>query len=96
MNLSDAPMYAEAKSVAGTWKKNSPVESDAPVTADIFMVQIDHSTINSYAYAILAKDADVSKIASIINTASEQSVTFTDGKKIAVIRDEEGSHIIGK
>lgn len=94
MNLSDAPMAAEAKSVTGTWQKNSPVESDAPVTADIFMVQIDHSTVNSYAYAILSKDADGSKIASIVNTASEQSVTFTDGKKIAVIRDEKGSRIV--
>ena len=94
MNLSDTPMYAEAKSVTGAWRRNSPVESDAPVTADIFFAEFDHSENNSYAYAVLAKDADVSKIASIVNTASEQSVTFTDGKKIAVIRDEEGSHIV--
>ncbi len=96
MNLSDAPMYAEAKHVAGTWKKNSPAEYDEPVNADIFTAQIDHSTINSYAYAVLAADADGSKIASIINTAEEQSVTFTDGRKIAVIRDEECRIIFSK
>lgn len=96
VNLSDAPMYAEAKSVTGAWKKNSPVESDAPVTADIFIAQIDHSTIGSYAYAILARDADISEIASIVNTAAEQSVTFADGRKIAVMWDEAGSHIVSE
>jgi len=94
VNLSDAPMYAEAKNVTGSWYKNSPAESDAPVSADIFTVQIDHSEVKSYAYAVLAKNADVSKIAAIVNTGSEQSITFTDGMKIAVIRDEEGSHIV--
>ncbi|MBR4960771.1 MAG: hypothetical protein IKY52_07735 [Clostridia bacterium] len=94
MNLSAVPMTAEAKSVTGTWQKNSPVESDAPVTADIFMVQIDHSTVDSYAYAVLSRDADASLIASVVNTEAEQSVTFTDGKKIAVLRDEEGSRIV--
>lgn len=94
MNLSDEPFYAEAKKVTGAWNRNSPVESDAPITANVFKAQFDHAESDNYAYAILAKDADLGKVASFVNTPEEQSVTFTDGYKIAVVRDENGCRIV--
>ncbi len=86
VNLSDVPLTAEAKAVTGAWSRNSPAQSSDPVTGNIFLAQIDHSEHDTYAYAVLAKDAAVDKIAAVVNTPEEQSVTYTDGKKIAVLR----------
>ncbi|MBO5273530.1 MAG: hypothetical protein J6I45_02835 [Clostridia bacterium] len=94
VNLSDVPMTAEAKTVTGAWSHNSPAQSSDPVTGNIFIAQIDHSKHDTYAYAVLAKDASTDKIAAIVNTPEEQSVTFIDGKKIAVIRKDGETRIV--
>lgn len=93
VNLSDVPMYAEAKTVCGTWRKNSPAESEAPVTGTVFLAQIDHRTADSYAYAILSDKTDPCQIAEIVNTAQEQSVTFADGTCLAVLRQDGETRI---
>ncbi len=92
-NLSDAPMTAEAKKVTGAWIRNSPAESKSVVEGNVFLAQIEGA---SYAYAVTAQSASDGKIARIVNTSAEQSVTFTDGRRLAVIRQDGKTHIVSE
>ncbi|MBR5871402.1 MAG: hypothetical protein IKZ09_10235 [Clostridia bacterium] len=86
-NLSDAPMTTEAVNTEGAWSRNSPAQSAEILKADVFRAWIDHTAHSDYAYAVLAQDASPDKIAAIVNTPEEQSVTFTDGRRLAVVRE---------
>lgn len=93
INLSDAPMTAEAKKVTGAWVRNSLSESAEPVEGNVFLAQIQGA---AYAYAVTAQTARDIKIARIVNTPAEQSVTFTDGRRLAVIRQDGKTHILSE
>ena len=92
-NLGEAPMTASAANVTGAWSRNSPAQSSDPVEGQVFLMTVDHSEIKEYAYAVTTPTADMAKITSIVNTPSEQSVTFADGKVLSVLRDDSGAHI---
>ena len=93
-NLCDTPMTATASSVSGAWSRNSPAQSAEVLTADVFRAWFDHGEGDSYAYAVLAADAAPDKIANIVNTPAEQSVTFTNGKRLAVVREDGKTRIV--
>ena len=93
-NLGEAPMTASAANVTGAWSRNSPAQSPDPVEGRVFLLTVDHSEVKEYAYAVTTPHADMAKITAIVNTPSEQSVTFSDGKIMSVIRDECGTHIM--
>ncbi len=97
-NLCDVPMTAEAKEKTGSWRRNNEQIDDVSLTKKVLTVTFDHPREEgrpvSYACAVLAKDADPAKIASVVNTAERQSVTFSDGSSLSVIR-ADGGWILG-
>jgi len=94
INLSDAAMTAESKVVNGSWKRNNDIYSDEIVSGNIFKLTIDHSENKEYAYAVVSAKTNDNKIAEIKNAPEEQSVTFKDGMKIAVIRSNGSTDIV--
>ena len=89
--LDETEFNVEAKSVVGSWQRNSRPESPTPVSGKLFTVTVRHSAESvshgnksSYAYIISSAAHDIPRIEILRNDEKVQSVRLEDGTVMTV------------
>ena len=89
--LDGSVLAPHVRTVTGSWKRSNPARLDAPVTASLFTLTVEHPAgQGSCAYLLSPADWREPEVTLLCNDTSVQAIMLSDGRVMAVFH-ERGS-----